>query len=212
MKSIIFLFAIISLTILLNSCEPAVQSLHPIYTTDLLIEEPTVEGIWYYNNNTKDTVYWEVKACDNKKYLIKVHDNSDKNKEAFFYLHLIKLKNNIYADLFPLEESYLIADSDPGIFLMSHLTPVHSFSKLSIDKNNVDVQYFASKWLKTILKKHKNCIDYQKINISDCEGENCYLLTSPPNKLQKLILKYGKENSKLQNNKIKFKRLNTINK
>ena len=209
MKRIIFFSIIISLTCLLESCEPVIQSLHPLYTNDLLIEEPGIEGIWYYNNSTKDTIYWKVEASKDKKYIIKVNDNNKKNEEALFYLHLIKLKNNIYADLFPVEENSLITDSDPGLFLMSHITPVHSFSKLSLGKNNIEVQYFASKWLKEILKKNKNCVDYHKIKVSDCEGENCFLLTSPPKKLQKLITKYGEENFRLKDNIIRFNRLNT---
>ena len=122
------------------------------------MKNPGIEGIWYYNNSTKDTIYWKVEASKDKKYIIKVNDNNKKNEEAIFYLHLIKLKDNIYADLFPVEENSLITDSDPGLFLMSHITPVHSFSKLSLGKNNIEVQYFASKWLKEILKKKTKAV------------------------------------------------------
>lgn len=211
MKSIIFLFTFISIIFLIESCEPVVQSLHPLYTEDILIEEPYIEGIWYYKNNNTDTIYWEIKATEGKKYIAKVYDSNEKNKEVLFFLHLIKLKNDIYADLFPVEECALISDSDPGLFLLSHITPVHSFSKLTFSENKVEIQYFAAKWIKSILKKHKKCIDYKKINVGDCEGENCYLLTSPPSKLQKLIIKHGEENLKLQDNKILFNKLKTAN-
>lgn len=207
MKSIMYLLTLILFTSLLESCEPVIQSLYPLYTAEQLIEEPNIEGTWYYCNSKKDTIFWKVKSAKNKKYLIKVHDTKNKNKEVFFYLHLIELKDNIYADLFAIEESSIITDSDPGLFFMSHITPVHSFSRLSINTNTIDAQYYTSKWLKSTLRKHKKCVDYKKIKVSDCEGENCYLLLSPPKVLQKIILKYGKDNSKLEDNRIRFKRL-----
>lgn len=212
MRTRVIFIIIFLLSYFLESCEPVVQSLNPLYTEDILIEEPIIEGQWYYVNDSKDSVFWEVKRNKEKRYLIKVNEKNKETEEVYFYLHLIRLKTDIYADIFPLEESYIISNSDPGLFLMSHLTPVHSFSKLLINKNKVVAQYFTSKWLKSVLKKNKNCIDYHKISIGDCEGEKCYLLSSKPQKIQKLLVKYGEENFNQEDNKIIFYKLNTADK
>lgn len=79
-------------------CGP-VASLEPIYTEKDVVFDPAALGIWYDGDDT----YVHVTQAGEKNYRLLVVDTSE-DELAMFSAHLVKLKNHMFLDLFPLVE------------------------------------------------------------------------------------------------------------
>ena len=188
------LFLGILLVLLVQSC--AVVSFYPLYTEDTLIENDQIIGIW---ENSSDEYIWEISKPDtlrstplstddhnwaNNKYsyLALVYRSDEPDEHSEFMIHLVKLGNNIYADIFPNSWNF-----DYEI-LMAHMVPVHSFAKIRFD-NPILVTWMDQSWLEDLITQNKIRIPY----VEDNDGKT--LLLSKPRELQKFLIKYENDES-----------------
>jgi hypothetical protein len=96
---------------------------------------------------------------------------------AHFDLHIVKLKEQLYIDIFPDTEFELL-----NIMQAIHLMGNHSFAKIKIEEQ-IKVNWINPDWLKELIDKNKVRIRHENNGVYT-------LLTAKPKELQKFLLKY----------------------
>lgn len=177
------------LVLLVQSC--GVVSFYPLYTDDTVIENDQIIGVW---ENSEDEYIWEIYKPDTlKSSPIEIDDhNVDNNKYSYlaivymddepeqwteFIIHLVKIGNYTYADIFPYDWKFTNDN------LMAHMVPVHSFARVSFD-STFTVAFMDQDLLEDIIEQKKVRIPYVK------DDDDKTLLLSKPEELQKFLKKY----------------------
>jgi len=113
-------------------------------------------------------------------YTLHMYDKSmPKNEYTEYHLHIVKLGNNLFIDLFP--EEWMKDDS----FLAIHLVSAHTFAKIDIG-DKLEINLFDSHFLQNLFDKNKIRIKHENNGVYT-------LLTAKPEELQKFVIKYANE-------------------
>ena len=187
----VLLIAII--TLLLSGC--VVYSFYPLYTESDLFENDLLFGEWFEDDDN-DVVFsgsddsWnfthpfvgDIKDSihDKKRYVLSL--TSSENgilKESKFAVHVIKLADEYFLDFYI--EDY--GDDDNITLADLHLVPVHTFAKLSVSDDKLEIRWFDPEWLEDLIKENK-------IRIHHENNGDYILLTAKPKELQKFVSKY----------------------
>lgn len=180
-----FVIFSILLVVLIQSCIP---SLHPLYTKDKIVYLDVLEGEWIDKSDSKGSKFWEFKKHENDGYLL-IHTDANKAKAAF-EVFVVKLGDDYFLDFFP-------ADSHGGLFqgentmnemAAIHILPVHTFAKLIVKDNAVNIRMFDPEFLEGLFAHRQIRIKHEKLEGGD------YLLTAKPAELQKFVEKYADQN------------------
>lgn len=151
------------------------------------------------NNTVIDTLIWEISFQDKiwKKrlnnpfdrgseeipnkftYTLHIYDKSMPESNTEFHLHLVKLEDNVFIDLFP--EVWQMNDT----FLAVHLMSVHTFAKIDIG-NKLEINWFDSELLQQLFDENKIRIKHENNGVYT-------LLTAKPEELQKFVIKFANE-------------------
>ncbi len=150
-----------------------VRSLHPLYTEKDLVFDEKLLGTWLKDGEGTDTWVFQ-KAGENSYYLIE----TEKGAPARFEAHLVKLGSYYFLDLIPSE---MDTKND---FYKLHFVPVHTFSRIWLEKDSFRFGMFDNDWL-------RDMIEQKKITIGHERDEKALLLTAPTADLQKLVLQYA---------------------
>ena len=178
------LAVLLGIFVLSVSC---VLSLHPLYTEKDLVVEPKLEGNWADKEGKE---FWTFEKSGEKSYKLTIvqkekgsesSEKSGEDESVKFDVHLVKLGNYIFMDLYPQEPDI------KNDFYKWHLLPAHSFSRIWIEQDIVRISMLSIDWFKKMIEKKKVKIAYEKID------ENRFVLTAPTEKLQKFILKYAED-------------------
>lgn len=190
MKAKIFISAVIIVTGLAGC---SIQSLHPIYTEETTVYEPSVEGEWLDDDgntwlleNAGSVVDSSAEGIWTAKnmYLVTLLDNDKKLRLQMF---MVKLDDNYFLDFFP----WSLYPNELGNDLIgSNLLPVHTFAKISFTNDQLLVSQFDGEWLYDLIKKNQIKISHEKLSI---HGQNGLVLTASTKELQKFVLKYHAE-------------------
>jgi hypothetical protein len=181
----------LSLALIIAIC--CIPSLHPLYTKKDLILNNTIEGTWISNESEKDQSIWEIEkydGCghcpgpqelyptniDGKLYSLTNIQFSD---TVVFELYILKLGDYFYFDLYPHDDY----ESDNELGNM-HLFPVHTFAKVDIKNNTINIKQFDLEFLEELIRQNKIKISHEK------SGRNI-ILTAPTEELQKFVIKYA---------------------
>ncbi len=168
MKRVILIVSIIVMLIV-SGCIPSV---HPLYSSDTLAENPLLEGTFM----DEEMVRWEFRKEFDHYYLYMNEDG----KEAFFFVHLVQLGDYFYLDFYPDKVDALEINE----FLLWHLLPVHLFARIEIHADNLELYFFDPEWLEDLLDERKIRIKHEKVTGN-------YLITASTEELQKFVTKYG---------------------
>ncbi len=151
------------------------------------------------NNTEIDTLIWEISFQDKiwKKrlnnpfdrgseqipnkftYTLNIYDKSMPENNAEFHLHIVKLGEKVFIDLFPEEWQ------KNNAILAIHLMSVHTFAKIDIG-NKLEINWFDSELLQELLDENKIRIKHENNGVYT-------LLTAKPEELQKFVIKYANE-------------------
>ncbi len=142
-----YLIILIALILTLNSC---VSSLNPIYTEKDLIFIPELVGEWTETDNKSKTT-WTFKKQDEKKYILNFLED---DKLATFKGNVTKIGDYYYLDLY-LKET----DTINSLYNL-HIFPVHTFSRLTINGDKLNIEFFSWDWFKEKFKEGKKQLDY----------------------------------------------------
>ncbi|MDX8340279.1 hypothetical protein SLH46_13850 [Draconibacterium sp. IB214405] len=181
------------ITLLLSGC--VVYSFYPLYTDDDLFENDLLLGEWFEDDN-QDVVFgdgddsWNFThpflgdkkdgIRDKKRYVLTLTSNeSGVVKESKFEVHVIKLADEYFLDFY-IEE---YGDEDNITLSDLHLVPVHTFAKLKVYEDKLEIRWFDPEWLEDLIKENK-------IRIHHEDNGDVILLTAKPKELQKFVTKY----------------------
>jgi len=175
---------VIIIVLFLSGCIP---SLHPLYFKQDRITLDILEGKWLSESN--DT--WEFKKVENEpsyilKYTESKHEGEQKPQPsiAFFDANLIKLEGNYFMDLYPGDNAQL---DDMTNLLLVHLVPAHTFLKLKIENNQLQIYQMNPDWLDNLFKENKIRISHEVVD------DDKIVLTASTKELQKFISKYAED-------------------
>jgi len=114
---------------------------------------------------------------DSTSYVLYIKDKDGKASE--FKVHIIKLGGHYFLDFY-LEE---FLDDDELDLASFHIVPVHTFAKVSVTKNQLQINWYNQEWLEKLIKENK-------IRIRHEYNGDYILLTAAPKELQKFVTKY----------------------
>ncbi len=159
------------LAITLSGC--LIQSLHPLYTDKEVVFEEKLIGKW-----SEDGDYiLEFKKGEGKAYKMRMFDG----KEGRFKAHLVKLKDMMFLDIYPDDETI---EGMQGFYRM-HLLPVHTFMKVDEIDPNLQLRTLDYEKVSEMLKEDPNLLKHEVLE------EEHIVLTAPTKQLQEFMTKYA---------------------
>jgi hypothetical protein len=182
MKTRIFL-TVLLLALFVSGC--IVYSFYPLYKEKDLFPNDLLLGtwidddstIWYFNHSYNgDTI---PQNLDRTNYFLtmKLKDEKIAGGQRFD-VKVIKLEGHYFLDFYLKDYG-----KDEMTLFDFHIIPVHTFAKVSIEKDSLNINWFDNEWLKKLLEQNK-------IRIHHEDNGDIILLTAKPDELQKFVIKY----------------------
>ncbi len=162
-----------------------IPSLHPIFNESDLITNDQLKGDWLGHKSI-----WTFEEGDNKSYRLYYKECDDPVNDpsnyatctmAEFKSHLIKLDGAYFLDFYPV--NYKNTENQ---FLRLHLQPLHSFAKVTIEKDHIEVSFLNYLWLKELLDKNPKAVAHT-------ETRHGIMLTADTDELQQFMKTYADE-------------------
>ena len=147
-----------TLIAILSGCVP---SLNPLFTDKDLIFDTTLLGDWK-NKEEK----WSFEKNGDNKYKLTHLDNGN---QATFSAHLVKINDFTFLDISPLDlksKNYLYE---------AHLFPVHTFSKIEIEKEQIVIRMLDPDML-------EKAINDKKVEIAHVKSQDDRILLTASTK------------------------------
>ncbi|HEY8895523.1 MAG TPA: hypothetical protein VIM79_11935, partial [Niastella sp.] len=167
-----------------------VFSLYPLYTDNDLVYDNKLLGVWSDPDN-KDGWKFEnlvqqkpeqeknkilKDQLNNKKtYLLTYTENGEARK---MQANLTRLDDNLFLDIFP--DDLNLKNS----FFESQFVPVHTYAKIKITGDRVELYFLNSELLDKLLEQNTIRIKYESLNYYK-------VITASTEELQKFIKKYA---------------------
>jgi len=175
------IFFILLVALFFSGC--VVYSFYPLYTEKDLFPNDLLSGNWVDN----DSAEWKFEHAyigkeipeniDSTSYVLIVKDKND--RESKFSVHIIKLGGHYFLDFY-LED---FLDNDELNLSSFHIVPVHTFAKVLVSKNQLQINWYDQDWLEKLIKENK-------IRIRHEYNGDYILLTASSKELQKFVTKY----------------------
>ena len=162
----------LGLLFLMTGCVP---SLHPLYTEQDLIYDPALVGEWVGNDGK---VTWTFAKSGEKAYTLVYVD--EKGKKGEFAVHLLKIGDRRFLDLYPTDPDLQQSD-----FYKAYLLRVHTFMIVQQEADTLRMSFMKPDWLKKYLQEHPDAVKHEKVD----EG---VLLTAQPKELQTFLVQHDK--------------------
>ncbi len=154
-----------------------IPSLNPIYKTKDIFFKESLLGAWA-NMEEKVNENWTFEKDNFLKNSYKlIHTKKGEKRE--FNAVLVKIGNDFFIDIFI---SQLKLESNNYLYC-SHFFPVHTFSKIKIEKDKIIIQMFDYEWMTKQIGEKQIEMDYI------ISSENTFLLTASTEDLQKFVIK-----------------------
>jgi hypothetical protein len=163
---------VLGLLLTLAGCVP---SLHPLYNEKDVVAEPGIVGTWTQENG-KDT--WTFQKSEEDHYKVVYTESGQSGK---FEVHLVKLGKFLFADFYPEEPE--IGNG----FYRGHLLPVHTFARVRLEGDKLQLSMLDPDWLKEMIQQKKVRIPHEVLNDED------FVLTAATEELQKLVQTYAED-------------------
>lgn len=173
--------SILMVALFFSGC--VVYSFYPLYTESDLFPNDILTGEWMDSDSTIWNFEHEYHGkkvpenIDSTSYVLNLKDKD--GKESKFNIHVVKLAGHYFLDFYL--EDFL---DDNNLDLESfHIVPVHTFAKLEVSENKLQINWFDQEWLKKLIEENK-------IRIHHEANDDYILLTAKPKELQKFVIKY----------------------
>jgi hypothetical protein len=172
------------LAALLGGCVP-VMSLHSLYTKENVVFEEKLLGTWVDDPNSPETT-WEFTHIDEPKNAYKLIFSDDRGNKGSFVAHLVKLRNNLFLDVYPDELPWEQDDPNEAKWLYNSffLIPVHTFMKIDAIGPQLKMRLTDDDKMEELLKEDPNAVKHTSI-------EDMLVLTASTEELQAFVLKYA---------------------
>jgi len=173
------------LVLALTGCVP-VESIHPFWSEDKLVQEPAIVGTWVAEEKPGGTNF--VLRFENARdgYLVSFYstrpDASWKFAEDWavqFDGHLVRLGGSLFLDLYPKAVSFkdetAIAED-----LFIFFRPVHTLYRIRVEGDALAVDFLDDGWLKEKIKE-------KKLTVRQEDVARGYVLTASTQELQEMV-------------------------
>lgn len=181
MKKYISVF--LTTLLLVSGC--MVTSFNPLYEEKDLITNDNLIGEWV---GKRALLTFE--RGDRSSYQANYKDCEDPNNApqdyssctvADFTVHLLKLGNEYYIDMYP--RKYMNSDN---LFLNLHIRPTHSFAKVVIANDSLQIFQFDYSWMDNYMTTHKDHLDNIRV-------DNLMTLSASTKDIQSFVLKHSND-------------------
>ena len=173
---------------LLGGCFP-VMSLHPLYTEEDVAFEENLVGTWVDDPNGPETT-WEFSRAGPKEKVYKLVFSDKDGKKGSFDVHLVKLKERFFLDVYPSELPWKPEDPNKVKWLYNSLflIPAHTFLKIDSIESQLKMRLTDDEELKEqVLWEDPNAVKHMSI-------ESRIILTASTKELQAFVLKHADDN------------------
>jgi hypothetical protein len=169
------------LAALLGGCIP-VMSLHPLYTKEGLVFEEKLLGTWVDDSNST----WEFKCPNEPEKIYKLVFSDDEGQKGSFDVHLVKLENKLFLDVYPSEPPW--DEEDPNKVNWPYntffLIPAHTFIKINSLEPELKLQLTNVDEMKKLLEENPDAVKHELV-------EDGMILTASTKELQAFVVKYA---------------------
>ncbi len=169
---------VIGIIFMIGGCIP---SLHPLYTKDDCVFDSNLLGEWEDKNSSNT---WNFTKLDDDSYNLALVEDSVLSN---FYIHLVKLGDDLFIDFFPNGDD---VECEVNDFFLIHEIYVHSFGKIKINKNEVEISLFDYDWIETLFEQNKIRIPHEVLKYP-YDNDDRILLTASTEELQAFVKKYA---------------------
>lgn len=205
MKSLVRSTSYLScILILFSGC--FLQSLHPLITKEKAELIDGLEGRWETEDsrwtffrdskNIKNISLSGLNVSGDVKFSFDKGDVLSKDDPAYFVVYedlnkdipdsvLLEARIGRISDTYYMDITVSDIFRDVN-FENYHLFPVHTFSKIKIEGDNLNIELFKSDWISDLIQENRVRIKHETI------GENV-LITASSKELNKFIEKYGND-------------------
>jgi hypothetical protein len=171
------------LAALLGGCVP-VMSLHSLYTKEEVVFDEKLLGTWVDNPNKPETT-WEFNRIEepNNAYSLVFTDNE--GKKGSFVVHLVKLQNRLFLDVYPSKLPWEIDDPNKVKWLYNSffLIPAHTFLKIDSVEPKLKIRLTNEDKMEELLKENPNAVKHMTV-------KDRLFLTASTKELQAFVIKY----------------------
>ena len=175
------------LIICMSSC---VYSLFPIYTEENQVFIPEIVGKWQAVDDFTDYILFEKES--KRSYRMIVFEDGERTE---YEMNLAQIGEDIFMDLYLAENEFI-----DGVMESMTWFPVHTFMKLEISKNQIDLVRFN--WRKLNRLFESNLIRIRHENV-----DGTILITAQPKELEKFLDQYSNDESVFDNDRGVYTRL-----
>jgi hypothetical protein len=172
------------LAALLGGCIP-VMSLHPLYTEEDVVFEAKLLGTWMDDPDNPKTT-WEFSRAGTKEKAYKLVYSDEESKKGSFVVHLVKLENRLFLDVFPdqFPSEQQEWENMKWAYNYFFFEPAHTFIKIDYIEPHLKMRQTVSDDMKELLKENPNVIKHELV-------EDKIVLTASTKELQAFVLKYA---------------------
>ncbi len=207
MKRVPLFLLLCLLCMIQNGC--FLKSVHPLVSEEEAILVEGLEGIWesedhrwtfindfekfphlnkYLRERAELDIELEEEEEENSglmnRFAILFENLEDSSSNVVLFVGLVtELDNSYFLDLSLLEAGMMLNLSS---FIDNHFFPVHTFSKISIHDNQLDIEFFKSSFISDLISSNRVRIKHEKTDDS-------ILITASTSELKKFVEKYAHE-------------------
>jgi hypothetical protein len=160
--------------VIASGCVP---SFHELYTEKDVVFDPALIGVWTADNEKES---WDFSKDSDKSYKL-VHTDNEK-RHAEFSVHLVKLKESRFLDLYLTKAT----DAEFNGWAVASLVPAHLFLKVEQIGPVLRMAAMDPDWLKEFLAKNPKAIDHETL-------DDRIVLTASTADLQKFLLEHAQQ-------------------
>lgn len=177
----------LAVMIAMSSC---IFTFHPLYSDDVLVDIPGLEGSFldrqefaFAGVTTVDSTIWTFERNGKGEYTLEINQVG---KSGSMDVRAVKLGGEYFLDFLVSEAE----TEDIPDFVFWHLVPMHTFAKVRLIDNRLELMYINAEWAQENLEKHRIRIDHETRKNNNDTG--FILLTASTEDLQKFAAKYAR--------------------
>ena len=207
MKRILYILVLVIIYLLQTGC--FLKSVHPLVEEENAILYEGLEGIWEtddqrwtFINDISNFPNLESYFLDGDMgfeadedeglgmgnlYLILFENLQELSADTALFVGAVTELNEAYfLDLYVLAKSISELEESESNFVDSHFFPVHTFSKIAVEDDELSIKMFKSSFIRDLISANR-------VRIKHEETDDTILITASTNELRKFVEKYAHE-------------------
>ena len=173
-KKLFLLAGVMLLALVMSGC--FTLSIHPLYFEKDLTFNPGLVGIWSPEKSPEESSEtWTFLPEEDNMYRLVIQESD--GDEGYFEARMLRLGKHLFLDFYPEEPE------GTNEFLMNHVIPAHSFTRISLEGHVLKMAFFDYSWLEENIKANK-------IKIKHETRDDMIVLTASTQELQDFVLKH----------------------